>query len=317
MYKLSIIIPVHEYRHHFYLLLKQLYKAKRKDTEVIIVGDLYRVTPESLGDIVPDFTDINIMYSKIRLYAGLARNNGFAAAQGKYLLFLDSDIVIDDHFLGSVYRLIDKEDITISCFPQTQYRTFNILSKFRALNEKYTTWAVYTKRTKMHELHGYACLFRKDIFRKTGGWGYYPTTEHEEFAQRIREDGYDITLEYDIPVGAYHRPKVAFASFSRSKMWAKMKLRGLVSFDDTKSKYTAIGCTLPGLAVLSLITGNILLAILFYLCYNIWFRKFLRFVYHETNILEFLPLQLCHMIWISLALFGSIVGILNGKSKLI
>ena len=100
-------------------------------------------------------------------------------------------------------------------------------------------------------------------------------------------------------------------------MWAKMKLRGLVSFDDTKSKYTAIGCTLPGLAVLSLITGNILLAILFYLCYNIWFRKFLRFVYHETNILEFLPLQLCHMIWISLALFGSIVGILNGKSKLI
>ena len=317
MYKLSIIIPVHEYRPQFYALLKQLYKYKWSDTEIIIVGDRYRITPESLGDIVPDFSDLNIMYSKIRLYAGLARNNGWVSSQGEYLLFLDSDIVIDNNFLRDVYSLIDKEDITISCFPQTQYKTSNILSKFRALNEKFTTWAVYKKRTKMHELHGYACLFRKDIFSRVGGWGYYPTTEHEEFAQRIREDGFDITLEYDIPVGAYHRPKVAFASFSRSKMWAKMKLRGLVSFDDTKSKYTAIGCALPSLVVLSLITGNILHAIAFYLCYNLWFRKFLHFVGDECKLLEYLPLQLCHMMWISLALFGSIVGMLNGKSKLI
>ena len=89
-----------------------------------------------------------------------------------------------------------------------------------------------------------------------------------------------------------------------------MKFGGKVDFDDIKSFYVAIGSLLPTLILVSILGGQFIISGGLYVLYTFWFRKFLWFLFKETNI-QYLLVHLCHMMWITLALFGAIVGFMK------
>ena len=101
---LSIIIPVYNCEEYIERCLNSLIPQITDDCEIIIVND---GSTDKTGDIIERFAAENkcIVYLN-RQNGGVsfARNEGLAAAQGKYIMFCDADDWYED---GSVPYLIN------------------------------------------------------------------------------------------------------------------------------------------------------------------------------------------------------------------
>jgi len=121
----SIIIPTYNCFQKLCITLKHLFQQDldKKEWEVIVVDDGSEdETAQNLKNL--DFlSHINCKFlsmprqhkrknfADFRFRAGIARNVGVKQAQGQYLLFLDSDILIPSFYLSSVCHQLEKENV--------------------------------------------------------------------------------------------------------------------------------------------------------------------------------------------------------------
>ena len=107
--RFSIIVPVYNVEEYIEKCLKSIEDQTFRDYEVIVVDD---ETPDNSMALVQTFVDrhpeqFRTIHQKNKGLGG-ARNTGVAAAQGEYLLFLDSDDYIPVHALETLdKRLTD------------------------------------------------------------------------------------------------------------------------------------------------------------------------------------------------------------------
>ncbi len=110
--KLSIIIPVYQVEEYIERCLKSIISQDCKDYEIILVDDATRDNSMQIAHDVLDNTGIIVRYLKHEANSGLsaARNTGIRAAQGDYLLFVDSDDSLADGALSAFIRQINDTD---------------------------------------------------------------------------------------------------------------------------------------------------------------------------------------------------------------
>lgn len=108
--KLSIIIPVYQVEAYIERCLKSLINQNCKDFEIILVDDATKDNSMTLAKVVLQDMDIAAKYLKHESNKGLsaARNTGIKAAEGDYLLFVDSDDALSDGAIASFVEQIDK-----------------------------------------------------------------------------------------------------------------------------------------------------------------------------------------------------------------
>ena len=112
----SVIIPVYNAEKYLRESLDAVLHQTLKDIEVICVDD--GSTDGSL-DILRDYEskDSRIkVYTQNNKFAGVARNNGFSHATGKYCIFLDSDDLFDKKLLEKTYNKAEKDHADIVAF---------------------------------------------------------------------------------------------------------------------------------------------------------------------------------------------------------
>ena len=93
MTNLSIIFPVYNVEKYVRSSLESIFRQGLDETdfEVIIVNDGTKDhSMEVITDIIEAHQNIRVINQE-NLSLSVARNNGIAAAQGEYILFLDSD----------------------------------------------------------------------------------------------------------------------------------------------------------------------------------------------------------------------------------
>lgn len=128
--ELSIVIPTYNNGPFLRVVLKHLFRQEfpRENFEIIVVDDGSedgtRETVKALIENVPDedqqlaYLHMPRMRSRRRgddhYRAGIARNLGAYHARGKYLLFLDSDIVVGSKFLRAISAAAKEADV-IQC----------------------------------------------------------------------------------------------------------------------------------------------------------------------------------------------------------
>ncbi len=102
----SVIIPSYKSSHTIGLCLKSvLTQNTEKKYEVILVDS----TPEeSVADIANEYKNITFIRSKIRLYAGQARNEGIKIAKGKIIAFTDADCIVDSDWVQNIWLSFKK-----------------------------------------------------------------------------------------------------------------------------------------------------------------------------------------------------------------
>lgn len=115
MPKISVILPFYNVETYIERAVKSLLNQSLSDIEVICIDD--GSTDKSLS-IVQDYAlkDKRIrVFSQYNSGAGVARNLGLSKAQGKYIMFCDSDDWYKPDMCQSLYQTIVKEDVDLVC----------------------------------------------------------------------------------------------------------------------------------------------------------------------------------------------------------
>ena len=105
--KLSIIIPAYNAEAYLPQCLDSIFAQERQGCEVIVVDD---GSTDGTAALLERYPDVRVIHQENRGMA-TARNRGLEAARGEYILFVDSDDLLTEGALTSLFAELTGEDI--------------------------------------------------------------------------------------------------------------------------------------------------------------------------------------------------------------
>lgn len=146
MPQISVVIPVYNVEKKLNNCLDSLAQQDFTDFEVVLVDD---GSTDMSAVICDEYASKDSRFKVIHQKnqgVSCTRNNGIAAAKGKYVAFVDSDDYVDKDFLKELYRCVVDNDSDIA------------MCNFYQIGDDGTT-----KRFMSHEFSINTCLDRKGI----------------------------------------------------------------------------------------------------------------------------------------------------------
>lgn len=113
-YSVSVVIPIYKVAEYLPYCLESIDRQTFDDLEVILVDD---GSPDCCGKLCDEYAERKenvIVIHQPNQGLSAARNNGARASNGKYITFLDSDDVVSDDYIETLYNLIESTGAEIS-----------------------------------------------------------------------------------------------------------------------------------------------------------------------------------------------------------
>lgn len=113
MVKISVVIPIYNMEQYIDNGIKQILKEDLTDVEIILVND---GSSDRSGEICDNYLKKS---NKIRVIhkknggAGSARNFGIDSANGKYIMFLDIDDIVEKDIFKKMYEEIESSEVDL------------------------------------------------------------------------------------------------------------------------------------------------------------------------------------------------------------
>ncbi len=215
--RFSLIVPVFNRPDEIKELLESLTRQTFTDFEIIIVEDGSELDCRSVIDKYQDRLDIKYFYKKNERPA-IARNYGVERAQGEYVVFVDSDVIVPELYFETVDRELRKDPVDAYGGPDAAAPDFNNLQK--AINYSMTAFLTSGKIRSGQKIDRYYPRsfnmgVKRQVFNEIGG---FPVTrmwpgEDMVFAIEIIRRGYRTKLIPDAFV--YHKRRNTLKSFFR------------------------------------------------------------------------------------------------------
>ena len=114
MPKISVIVPAYNVEKTVAGTLKSIQNQTFSDFEAIIVND---GSTDNTADVAKNFADTDLRFSLISKQNGgltSARLEGFKHANGDYIIFIDSDDVMESAMLSDLISAIEEKDADVS-----------------------------------------------------------------------------------------------------------------------------------------------------------------------------------------------------------
>jgi glycosyltransferase involved in cell wall biosynthesis len=188
---LSIIIPTLNEKSSIRKSLDNLKKMERISYEVIISDG--RSTDGTI-EIVKEYTEKIVVYSGAeRQTIAHGRNLGANMAEKKFLVFIDSDVIIPepDEFFEKAIALFEVDDdlggitVTLKVYPEAETRMDKIFSKMVNV-----THHINNNITKTGSSSGEFQMIRHESFKKVGGFNSKLVTyEDNDIFERLAKIG--------------------------------------------------------------------------------------------------------------------------------
>ena len=157
---LSIIIPTYNEEEYLPILLESIKKQSFTDYEVIVADanstDKTREIAEEYGCIVVDGG-----------LPAVGRNNGARAANGEYLLFLDSDLELTDDYLRDVLYEFRMERLGIAI---TQMLPMSNKVEDKLFHDFANYFMIGVEKIKPHGAGCYGIISRKELHDECNGF---------------------------------------------------------------------------------------------------------------------------------------------------
>lgn len=187
----SVIVPIYKVERYLYECLKSVVRQNFSDYEVICIDD---DSPDNSVEIVRSYQEkygnIRLITNPKNLGLSASRNRGIEAAEGKYILFVDSDDYIRKDALVTLYERMERDDLDIVYFNKKFFYDENCTAeKEERHNKRFGEQEILTGRemfTRFHladsfkSMNAYTQFFRRD-FLLQNNLRFYEGIVHEDF----------------------------------------------------------------------------------------------------------------------------------------
>ena len=201
--KFSIIIPVYNRPDEVDELLQSLCEQTVKDFEVIIVED-GSINP--CKDVCSKYAGILSLhyYAKENSGPGQSRNYGAERANGKYVIILDSDVVLPSGYLQAIEEELAQQPCEAFGGPDAAHPDFTPVQKAisYSMTSFFTTGGIRGGKAKLDK-----------FYPELGGFSKMRFGEDIDFSYRIVEAGYKPRLFPEAWV--WHKRRTDFKKFFR------------------------------------------------------------------------------------------------------
>lgn len=207
---LSIIIPAHNEAEFIQELLESINRHISIKKEIIVVDN---GSTDSTLTIIEKFNCIIVKMDR-KVFPSKARNVGVSKSSGKYLVFLDADVIVTAQWASELQKLIDntanlgKNFITgASCS----------VSQSPSWLEKY--WFEPLSKNEKSYINGANIITTKDTYDSINGFDeLLETGEDVDFSVRAKEKGISIILNDSWKVFHEGFPK-SISAFIKRESW--------------------------------------------------------------------------------------------------
>ena len=213
---ISIVVAIFNRKDELFELLNSLIAQTDKDFEVIIVDD------GSFVDLVPTVETfkemLNIQYfKKPNSGPGLSRNYGANRAKNDWLVFVDSDVIVEKDYIENIKKNLEKTDCAAFGGADKAHKGFNLLQKAisYSMTSVFTTGGIRgsKKAVTRFQPRSFNMGVNKEIFLKIGGFSEMRIGEDPDLSMTIWENGYQTAFFDDI--GVYHKRRTDLGKFSK------------------------------------------------------------------------------------------------------
>lgn len=212
----SIIVPVYNRPDEVDELLQSLTAQTLTDFEVIIVEDGSQTRCENVCNKYADVLALHYYY-KENSGPGQSRNYGAERAHGRYLIILDSDVVLPEGYLKAVDDELKREEADAFGGPDTSHPSFTPVQKAisYSMTSFFTTGGIRGGKKKLDRFfpRSFNMGIRKEVYDKLGGFSKMRFGEDIDFSYRIVEAGYKTRLFPEAWV--WHKRRTDFRKFYR------------------------------------------------------------------------------------------------------
>ncbi|MFP4092714.1 MAG: glycosyltransferase [Cyclobacteriaceae bacterium] len=216
----SLIIPVYNRPDDMKVVLEGLVAQTYKKFEIIVVESGSEIKSDQVVEQFSDQLDIRYLPVQNR-GQGFSRNMGMEIARGDYLIILDSDIIIPDHYLQSVYDYLRHDFVDVFGGPDKAHESFTDTQKAAdfALTSYLTTAGTRgrKKTASTYYPRSFNMGISREAYEETGGYKIPNCGEDIEFSIRLEKAGYRMVLIPDAYV--YHKRKASLSAFFKQMEW--------------------------------------------------------------------------------------------------
>lgn len=213
---LSLIIAIYNRKNELFELLQSLSLQTDKNFEVIVVDDGSQIQLLPTIDLFREQLDIHF-YRKENSGPGLSRNYGAKKAKNEWLIFLDSDVIVEKNYIEKV-----KENIlNIPCDAfggaDKAHKGFNIMQKAisYSMTSVLTTGGIRgnKKAVSRFQPRSFNMGVKKSAFQQVDGFSEMRIGEDPDLSMTLWENGFS-TAFFD-NIGVYHKRRTDLGKFSK------------------------------------------------------------------------------------------------------
>ena len=183
--------------------------------EVVIVEDGSEKTCKDVCDKYAGILDLHY-YLKENSGPGQSRNYGVERAQGKYVIILDSDVVLPEGYLEATEKSLTAELVAWGG-PDASHPSFTPVQKAisYSMTSFFTPGGIRGGKKKLDKFYprSFNMGIRRDVYQQLGGFSKMRFGEDIDFSYRIVEAGYQPRLFPDAWV--WHKRRTDFRKFFR------------------------------------------------------------------------------------------------------
>lgn len=213
---ISIIIAIYNRRDELFELLNSLLRQTDKDFEIIVVDDGSKIDLSPTIKIFDNQLDIHF-YQKTNSGPGLTRNYGAKRAKNDWLVFVDSDVIVEENYIENIKK--DLIEIPCDAFggADKAHKGFNIMQKAisYSMTSVFTTGGIRgnKKAVSKFQPRSFNMGVNKEVFLKVGGFSEMRIGEDPDLSMTLWENGYTTTFFDNI--GVYHKRRTDLGKFSK------------------------------------------------------------------------------------------------------
>ncbi|WDF45181.1 glycosyltransferase [Chryseobacterium sp. KACC 21268] len=213
---ISIIIAIFNRKDELFELLNSLSHQTDKNFEVIIVDDGSKIALLPTVELFEEQLDIKF-FRKENSGPGLSRNYGAKRAKNDWLVFVDSDVIVETDYIENIKRNLSENPCDAFGGADKAHKGFNLMQKAisYSMTSVFTTGGIRGKKSAVTKFQprSFNMGVNKEIFLKVGGFSEMRIGEDPDLSMTLWENGFT-TMFYD-NIGVYHKRRTDFGKFSK------------------------------------------------------------------------------------------------------